>query len=201
MSEDQRPGGRGAYAIVSLTGLVRTVYGADVPCPLCGDARDPVHRTGAPCRRPRAHAESDAARLGGGIVLSFRTWPPGPTETYRPPAKDVAVLVHLIERLKDARRTMADRLAHGRGVAVGAQEAVPDGATVVSTSADGTRYCIVRPVGDAEVALETEIAELDAEIAFWRASVAEAERHGVKVWSRATSDPATSPSSARWPWR
>lgn len=62
---------------------------------------------------------------------------------------------------------------------------VPEGAKLVRTYDDGHADYRVWPTGEYKASREADVAQLDDEIAYWKAVLEKAAERGVKLWSKA----------------
>ncbi|MEZ0076324.1 DUF3560 domain-containing protein [Planotetraspora sp. GP83] len=122
--------------------------------------------------------------LGKGRYWAGRAAAAGRYQEHR---EDVGTTRRRLDRLEKDRRDLAELLADGFEHTYWGDERPPDGAVVLSKGETYT-HCRVWLTGDDKTRRETDLAQLDDEIAYWKGVLADAEQRGVKLWTKADFD-------------
>ncbi|MFC4060207.1 DUF3560 domain-containing protein [Planomonospora corallina] len=106
-------------------------------------------------------------------------------ERYQQHREDPGTTRRRIERLEADRRRIERWLQDKPTKEIEAGQELPDGAEVVQTYDDGSRWCRLPLDEQTKARWEADVAAIDDELGYWRAVLAKAEARGVKLWSKA----------------
>ncbi|MER6828832.1 DUF3560 domain-containing protein [Streptosporangium sp. NPDC000563] len=105
-------------------------------------------------------------------------------EHYRQHREDPGRTRRRIDKLEADRRRLVRQSQEKPTKLVGEGQEPPDGAVVLQTYDDGSRWCQMPISAKTKARYEADIAALDDELGYWREILAKAAERGVKLWSR-----------------